>query len=119
MNTLRLYVSIYNHAHAAYARTVRIMLAVICLLLVGTYGYFLKSAAFSAALLEDSGSQIAALSSEVSELETEYLSHIGSLGMAEAEFLGLKETKHISFVERASVRADVITLLDGPRRNAQ
>ena len=67
-----------------------------------TYGYFLKSAAFSVAQLEENRVEVQMLSGEVAGLETEYLNRIQSLGMDEAHALGLSNTKTISFVERGS-----------------
>ena len=102
MHTALSYARTYEKFHLAYARALFLMLAVICLSFLGTYGYFLKSAAFSAARLENDQAAIVSLSSEVSELESAYFARIQSLGMGEANALGLYETKSPLFVERGS-----------------
>lgn len=115
MNTFRTYVRTYDSLHDAYARGMCMALIGICVGLMMMYGYLLKSAAFSAALWEDIGSEIPTLSGEVSDLETGYLTRIGTLGLEEAHTLGLVETKRVTFVERDSSRVDTVSLAGGAR----
>ncbi len=102
MHTVLSYVRTYEKFHLAYARALFLTLAALCLSFLGAYGYFLKSAAFSAARWEDDQAAIVVLSSEVSELESAYFAQIQSLGIKEANTLGLHETKSPLFVERGS-----------------
>lgn len=116
MNTLRTYVRTYDSLHDTYARVLFMALIGVCVGLMMIYGYLLKSAAFSAALWEDIGSEIPTLSGEVSDLETGYLARIGTLGLEEAHMLGLMETKRVTFVERDSSRVDTVSLAGGVAR---
>lgn len=102
MTTIRSYVHIYEGLHRVYARSLFFLLLGLCATSIFLYGYFLKSAAFSAAHFGDDQAFLAALSSEVSELEAQYLTRIETLGREDAGTIGLYETRTAVFVERGS-----------------
>ncbi|MEK7134141.1 MAG: hypothetical protein AAB805_01015 [Patescibacteria group bacterium] len=117
MKTVLSYAHTYEGFHREYARIVFAMFVALFLIMLLSYGYFLKSAAFSAARWENGQVTLAALSSEVSELETAYLARIQSLGMEKANALGLRETKSSVFVERGSDRG--LTFANSARGGSQ
>jgi len=102
MSTYPSYAHTYIGLYRAYARALFILLSAAFIVSIFTYGYFLKSAAFSAAQWEGNQTEIAFLAGEVADLETAYLTRIQSLGMEEAALLGLHEQKTVVFVARGS-----------------
>lgn len=70
--------------------TLWIMAALIAVLTV-LYFYFLTSSVFNIAWRTNAESRISALRSNVSELESKYLTAISGLSIDKAETLGLKE----------------------------
>lgn len=115
MHTVLSYTRTYESFHRAYARAIFAVLVALLLVSVCAYGYFLKSASFSAAQWEENRVAIGSLSGDVAELETEYLNRIQSLGIDEARTFGLSDTKITTFVERGS--RTKLTFADGGRKS--
>lgn len=78
------------------------ILALITLLLLGTYVYFVNQTVWNVVSRQNAVKEMQNLSSEIAALETSYMKSLSALTIEEAKLLGFKEitSNETTFVER-------------------
>jgi len=78
--------------------------------LLFTYSYFVNATVLSVVGRKNAETEISLVSSQVSGMEAQYLSHVNELTLDLAYSRGFKEKKNVVFAQRKSLARDILTL---------